>query len=227
MNDFRHITDFFLSYGHEPAPATQKSTDAKVKGVTINCLGDQKMCNKPPFEAVEITPTDPIFSKHDTSDIAARIGLPIFTRRCSPNPKWAGDEDNKIFGHESPFNNQDATYLHLCCDPKAEMDLHTGTLGWGFAPTQWQNSVGSAIVVRQDKKPLSPLHVEALCRYCRYEIGPLQMHSAGNYGPEEVIGKDVVLAFICRATFKICWDKLLDEKDRNGEYPSDPYPYDV
>jgi hypothetical protein len=58
------------------------------------------MLNKPHFEAVEIVSIDAIFSKHNTSDIAKRIGLPV-------------------------------------------------TLGWGWASQQWQNNMGSAIVVRQ------------------------------------------------------------------------------
>ncbi|KAL7625809.1 hypothetical protein AAE478_005032 [Parahypoxylon ruwenzoriense] len=229
MNDFRHIADYFLSYGNEDlTPRTQQSTTApKVKGVRINCLGDQKILNRPHFEAVEIPSTDPIFSKHDTSDIAKRIGLPIFTRRCPPDPKWANDEDNKVFKHESPFNNQDATFLHLCCNPKAEFDLRTGSLGWGFASTQWQNSVGSTIVVRQDKKPLLPLHAEALCRYCRNEVLPLMGHSIGEYAPEEPMRKDDVLAMICRPTFVISWYKLQEEKRKAGEDTSAPYPYDT
>lgn len=227
MNDFRHITDYFLSYGYKPAPPTQRSTEVKIKGVKINCLGDQKMLNKPHFEAVEIPSTDPIFSKHDTSDIAKRIGLPIFTRRCPPNSKWASDEDNEMFQRMSPFNNQDATFLHLCCDPKASFDLRTGTMGWGWAAQQWQNSVGSVIVVRQDKKPLLPLHAEALCKYCRYEIRPLLAHTMGEYAPEEPMGKDTVLAMICRPTFVIYWYKLLDEKHKEGEDTSAPYPYEM
>ena len=206
----------------------KQPTSINVKGVRINCLGDRKMLSKPYFETVEVSSTDPIFSEHDTSDIAERIGLPIFTRRCPPNPRWANDEDSKIFEHESPFNNQDATFLHLCCDPKAELDLlHTGTMGWGWASMQWQNRVGSAIVVRQDKKPLSPLHVEALCKYCRYEIRPLLGHSIGEYAPEEPMSKGDVLAMICRPTFVVYWYKLLDEKHKGGEDTSAPYPYDV
>jgi len=106
MNDFRHIPDYSLSYGYIPGPATQQS----VKGVKINCIGDQKMSNKPNFEAVEIPSTDPIFSTHDTSDITKRIGFPIFTRHCLPDPKWANHQDSKIFEHQIPFNNQDATW---------------------------------------------------------------------------------------------------------------------
>src|SRR5882762_891812 len=68
------FTDYSLSYGYIPGPATQQS----VKGVKINCIGDQKMSNKPNFDAVEIPSTDPIFSTHDTSDITKRIRFPIF-----------------------------------------------------------------------------------------------------------------------------------------------------
>jgi hypothetical protein len=97
MNNFRHITDYSLSYSYIPGPSTQQS----VKGVKINCIGDQKTSNKPNFEAVEIPSTDPIFSTHR---------LPIFTRRCLPDLKWANHQDNKIFEHQSPFNNQDAAW---------------------------------------------------------------------------------------------------------------------
>lgn len=227
MNDFRHITDYFLWYNSEHTPATQPSPGAKVEGVKINCLGDRKMFSKPYFEAVEVSSTDPIFSGYDTSEIAKRVGLPIFTRRCLPNSWWANDQNNQIFGSQSPFNNQDATFLHLCCDPKAEFDLHTGILGWGWASKQWQNNVGSTVVVRQDKKPLSPLHVEALCKYCRYEIRPLLAHSIGEYSPEKPMSKDAVLAMICRPTFVIHWYKFLDKKHEEGENTSAPYPYDV
>ncbi|PON28887.1 hypothetical protein TGAM01_v201995 [Trichoderma gamsii] len=80
MDDFRHIFDYFLSYSYTPATAAQT-----IKAVRINCLGDQKMCNKPAFESVEILSTDPIFDNHDMSGIAHRIGLPIFTHGLPPN----------------------------------------------------------------------------------------------------------------------------------------------
>ena len=227
MTDFRHIADFFRWYKYEHSSATQQTDSIKISGVRINCLGDQKMLNKPQFEAVEVPSTDAIFSEHDTSDIAERIGLPIWTRRCSPDPRWVTQQGNKTFGGESPFNNQDATFLHLCCDPNSSFDPLMGTSSWGWASMQWQNSVGSTIVVRQDKKPLSPLHVEALCKYCRYEIRPLLGHSQGEYSPEEPMSKNAVLAMISRPTFVIHWYKLLDEKFNRGEYESVPSPYGV
>ena len=227
MTDFRHVADYFLSYGHKPTSSAQQTTNMTVKGVRINCLGDRKMLKKPHFEAVELSSTDPNFSEHDTSDIAERIGLPIFTWRCPPHSKWADGQNNGIFEKQSPFNNQDATFLHLCCVPEAEFDLHTGIMGWGWASHRWQHRVGSTIVVRQDKKPLSPLHAEALCNYCRHEIRPLLAHSIGEYSPEEPMSKDAVLAMICRPTFVIYWYKLLDGKHESGDDASAPYPYDV
>ncbi len=227
MNDFRHITDHLLTYGREPAPATQQAAVEKIKGVMINCLGDQKVLNKPKFEAVEIPSVDPIFSSsgHDVSDIARRIGLPIFTRRCPPDPKWAKDEKSKLFKGMSPLNNQDATFLHLCCDPEAEHNLRTGIWGWGWVSEQWQYGAGSVLVVREDRKPLFPLHAEALCRYCRNEIRPLFAHSMGEYAPEKPMEKDAVVAMICRPTFVISWYRLLEEKGKEGEDTDAPYPY--
>lgn len=229
MTDFRHIADYFLSYGYKPTSATQETTGTKVLGVRINCIGDEKILNKPCFEAVEVPFTDAIFSEHDTSDIAERIGLPIFTQRCSPDPRWAKDQENEYFDGQSLFNNQDATFLHLCCDPKSRVEplTLTGPMGWGWASGQWQSDVGSIIVVRQDKKPLSPLHVEALCKYCCYEIRPLLAHSIGEYSPEEPMSKDAVLAMISRSTFVIYWYKLLEEKHKEGVDTSVPYPYGV
>ncbi|KAI1399818.1 hypothetical protein F4819DRAFT_399059 [Hypoxylon fuscum] len=225
MNDFRHVTDFFLSYGRELASGTKQPVGEMVKGVRINCLGDQKILDKPKFEAVEVTSIDPIFSNNDASDIAKRIELAVFTRRCPPDSKWANDKDNKVFKGSSPFNNQDATFLHLCCDPKADFNHQTGALGWGWASMQWQNSVGSVIVVRQDKKPLLPLHAEALCKYCRYEARSLLAHSIGEYAPEKPMERGAVLAMICRPAFVISWYKLLEEKSGEGEDTGVPYPY--
>lgn len=117
-----------------------------VRAVRINCFGDQMMYNKPHFEAVEISGTDPIFYNRNTSDVANLIEFPILTRRCPPDPKWVDDQKNKMFERLSPFDNADATFLHLCCDPNAK-----GVLGWGWAPMQWPSGEGSVIVARPDK----------------------------------------------------------------------------
>lgn len=91
MNDFRHITDYFLANNGEPALAPQQSLSTKIQGVRINCIGDWVLFGKPHYEAVEVSPTDPIFSEHDTPDIPDLIGLSVFTRICPPDPAWVND----------------------------------------------------------------------------------------------------------------------------------------
>ncbi|KAK8123045.1 hypothetical protein PG984_011715 [Apiospora sp. TS-2023a] len=221
MNDFRHITDFFLSYGNEPLLTSPKHS-SPVKGVMINCLGDQTMFNKPQFEAIDVSQSDPIFSDGERSDIAQRIGLPILTRRCPRNPDWSRGEKEGLFKGSSPANNQAATFLHQCCDPADDSDLTSGSLGWGWVHMSWQHGAGSVLVVRQDKKPLWPLHAEALSKYCQFEIRPLLAHTLGEYAPDEPLSREAVLAMICRPTFSIHWYKLLEGK--TGEDNDAPFP---
>ncbi|KAI4604925.1 hypothetical protein J4E80_010853 [Alternaria sp. BMP 0032] len=220
MVDFRHVTDYFLSHGYTPPKA--QANVARVKGVRINCLGDVKMLKRPPFEAIELPTTDPIFTKHDTSDIADRIGIPILTRRCPPGPKWANKSGDEMFEHSSPTNNQNATFLHQCLDPNAEFDFSTGSMGWGLCSMPWQMDVGSAIVVRKDRKPLLPLQMEALAKWCKEEVRPILAHSIGEYAPEEPISKEDVLTIICRPMFVVYWTRFTSER-KDYETPS---PYD-
>ncbi|KAF1981305.1 hypothetical protein K402DRAFT_342719 [Aulographum hederae CBS 113979] len=198
-----------------------------IKGVKINCLGDEKVFGKPHFEAVEVPLSDSIFFTHRTSPIAERIGIPIFTRRCPQDPKWKNLKDAKLFGHESPANNQDATFLHTCCHPETASDPCVGSMGWNFAPWEWMNAAGTILVVRQDKKPLLPLQMEALAKYCRYEARPLMTHCTGVYAPEKPMEKTVALSMISRTTFVVFWYKLLDRKREEGvKIPDEPLPYD-
>jgi hypothetical protein len=218
--------------GNNPAPTENQPAPKTIKGVRINCHGDEKIFNKPHFEAVDVRPTHPIFFEHSTSDVAERVGIPLFTRRIPMHSLWAnGTYDGKLF-NRSPWVNQDATFLHVCCDPEAEFEEGTGQLGWGFPPLQWRNGVGSVLLVRQDKKPLFPSHVEALCKYIRSELSPLFSHATGGdwATDQEPISKDLVNSMICQPTFFICWSKLVHKKakaDKNFNIFKEPSPYHV
>jgi hypothetical protein len=180
-----------------------------IQGVRINCALDQEVFAKPQFEAIEVPSNDLIFSEHSTSDIAERIKLPIFTQRCRPSPEWSNGKGSAC--------NQEATFLHLCLDPKSEYNERTGAFGWGWAPEPWigvLQDVGSVIVVRQDKRPLLPLHAEALCEYCYDHVRPLMEHSKGVYGDAFQLKKEDVLTMICPATFQIFWGKFMTEKKK-------------
>ena len=233
MTDFRTITDYFISIAPSktasrdpdmldfrsivdcfPPTDPQQTTGETVLGVRINCVGDHEMLKKRKFEPVQVSFTDAIFSEHHTSSIADRIGLPLFTRRLSPDPGWASTK------RYNRFDNVDATFLHVCCDPKSK-----DPLGWGWAPAEWQSRVGSTIVVRQDKKPLSPLHVEALCHYCQFELQPLFGDSIGENYPKPPMSQDAVLTHITRAAFTQFWYRWLSEWGRRRDEV--PFPYDV
>ncbi|KAK8074567.1 hypothetical protein PG997_009230 [Apiospora hydei] len=180
MNDFRHITDFFLWYGdwsniptYTQQPSTTLQHEApKIKGVMINCIGDQIMFHKPQFEAIDVSPSDPVFSDGEGSEIAQRIGLPVLTRRFPVDPEWARGERDNLF-KENPALNQAATFMYQCCDPTAEFDPDSGIMGWGWVPMRWQSCARSVLVVRRDKKPLFLFQAEALSKYCQYEVRPL------------------------------------------------------
>ncbi|KAI0532870.1 hypothetical protein GGR58DRAFT_147389 [Xylaria digitata] len=229
MNDFRHIADYLNSYGSDltSIPAVPPANCRKIKGVKINCLGDQKVFSKPHFEEIELVANDIIFREHETSDIAQRIGLPILTKRCFPHPNWANIQDREMFGNSSPYNNQDATFLHLSLDQKAGFHLPHGLLGFGWAPMQWQNNVGTTIVVRQDEKPLLPFQMEVLCSYCRYHARDCLAHTMGEYAPDDPMSKGLALSMICRPTFSIWWYRTWNEKHKKGESCDAPFPYSV
>ncbi|EPE27683.1 HIT/MYND zinc finger-like protein [Glarea lozoyensis ATCC 20868] len=233
MSDFKDIADYFKIYRagdddfrmlrvfdglqiqqpaqkpnqkptEQPAQQQPNSPVTAVEGVRINCFGDQKILNRPAFESVVLSSNDPIFSGHFTSDIAASIGIPIFTRHLPHDPKWAKDPRPAAHDGRSPFVNQYATFLHLSLNPSKDT--------WPLAADDWRSRGGSAIIVRQDKKPLLPIDAEALCRYCQFEVLPLLSHSLGEYDCERPMEKSLVLSMICRPVFEIYWHKLADER---------------
>ncbi|KAK6524747.1 hypothetical protein TWF281_011647 [Arthrobotrys megalospora] len=184
-----------------------------VKGIRINCKGDQQVCNRPKYEEVEVPLTDPIFSDHDTSGITERLGVPIFTRKYPKDPAW----EKLRCGGIPHIVNQEATLLHLSCDPDEKFDLEAGFLGFGWAPKKWQYGAGSVLVVRQDGKPLTPLHMEALCKYCRDHVHPIFGHVVGEFVPDEPLSKEAALSMVCRPTFSIFWFTRFKAEDTTND----------
>ncbi|KAH8161874.1 hypothetical protein CIB48_g6363 [Xylaria polymorpha] len=210
MNDFRHITDYLFSCGFNLALPTPPCSLPKVKAVRINCVDGREALNRPLFEQVELSANDPIFTVHDTSDILDRIGIPVFTQRCTPPQA----------GYISSYHVVHAMSLHLSCDPKAA--------DWGFVARRWKHMPRSAIMVRQDKKPLSLLHAEALCGYC-FDVFCLMGLSSRVCVRDEYITKEFVMSIlISRPFFTIYRNKLIFEKViKNEEVDDMSCPYGV
>ncbi|KAI9879647.1 MAG: hypothetical protein M1830_007754 [Pleopsidium flavum] len=160
MMDFRDIADYFSSYGDKTVLGKARRRSGKVKGVKIACQGDIMVLGAEKFQPLEVPRQHPISKMRPACDVPRLIGLPLLVRRYPPDPAWKDDE---AISHR--FMNKPATYLHLIAD-KDSTD-------WARASSSWQDSVGSVMVVRQDGKYLSSLHMEVLCAFCQYKVRPL------------------------------------------------------
>ncbi|CAI6313450.1 unnamed protein product [Periconia digitata] len=223
LTDFRQIAHFFLTYrGFEPVvvPFSFPSfpSEPMVQGVRINCTGDMKLHHKPHFEPIELCQNHTLLHPYVNSEVAQRAGIPMATLRIPPDSKLTR-RDGPEGETEDPLNNPDGTFLHLSCDPKAKFDHPTRTMGFGLAPMQYQSRVGSMFVIRQDGEPLLPLHVEAMCGYCRYEVSPLFLGAAqiDEDSSEDLKNREAVLDKINSAAFLAYWSKMLEEKGLTGD----------
>ncbi|KAI0455201.1 hypothetical protein F5B21DRAFT_514123 [Xylaria acuta] len=211
MNDFRHITDYFLSCGFDLTLPTAPCGLPKVKAVRINCVGDRKWLHKPLFEQVELSANDPIFTVHDTSGILDRISNPVFTQRCTPHPAWERGYTNR--GYNNPYHNWHAMLLHLSCDPKAK--------DWGLPARRWYMKPGSAIIVHQDKEPLYLCHAEALCRYCD------EVFELFSIADNSQFIRENFTSMICSQRFMVCVRKMIREKLGQDKKVQGGWLYDV
>ncbi|KAK7534904.1 uncharacterized protein J3D65DRAFT_428085 [Phyllosticta citribraziliensis] len=190
-----------------------------VWGVRINCEGDVEKYGRPKFEAVRVLVTDRVFTgelRRDrwTSEIADRIGIPISTRKYKAKVDWRQRFER---------TNQEATFLHINCNEKPGEKA-----GWGWCPVEWQMPCGSVLVVRQDKKPLHPLHAEALSEYCQHRAEPIfqianeRAAEDNPDNPGEKLVKKVALARLTQSDFEKTWEKVL-RRNQGGPEVKSPY----
>lgn len=222
--DFGHLVDHFRSHaartdkgpstvpwdsprpnGGQDAPVTvQLSAPAKVrrlspatgvtvKGVRINCPGDQ-VNGKPKYEPVEVPLSDAVFTHGEKSGISILINLPVLARKCDID---SASQNVKLEG----ASNESASHMYVCCDPEAKNDGDNS--GFGRIPMRWLAAVGSVLVVREDKKPLTPFHAEVLADYCQFRARPYFLHARGEYWPCERMTPMEVCSAITMKTFYI------------------------
>lgn len=137
--DLRHTLNYLITYRRDPAehhfelpsfgyhfadPLDKERERQRsiVKGVRINCQGDQMVLKKKPFEVVEVPRDHPIFRASRLSEISARVGFSLLTRPYPPSLEWL----DKINMTPNPYENVNATFLHLDIDPDSNE--------WGRAP---------------------------------------------------------------------------------------------
>jgi hypothetical protein len=169
--DLRCLSHWLNAYyflGANSILDTRQELDQGTVGVRINCLGDEKVGGRPKFEPVKIPAYDWIFEE-EVIPIPERLELLMVTQRI-PGSVEHWEKRSNIDGECSLLCNHAATSLHLRCDPKVKQGMHGNKYSWGLAPLEWQDKVGSVIVMRKDKKPLLPGQVAALVEYCQVRL---------------------------------------------------------
>ena len=213
MRDYRDVVDYFISYGNPDYDSVgnedvrgrdnnHNGKGKKVRGVKINCEGDQMCFGAAKFAAVDVPVGHPVFLE-PIAPISRLVGMPLHTWKCPPNRAW---EDN-----DSSYTNVPATVLHRTTD-EGSGDL------WGWAPMKWKNEVGNVLVVRGDDRDVSVQQVEALCHFCEFKMQPLFENALGfglvQMSRAEVIGCMTPEGF--REYFAEMRAKKMDEGEDGG-----------
>lgn len=192
LEDFRDVIDYFLAYGNETITEEDQTRNTKIKGVRVNCEGDQKISGAKRFVAAQVPRYHPIFATNNTPCGISRLGLPVLVRKYPANKAWLKNDSISSSG----YINQAATFLHLNTDPNSQ-----AMLGWGWAPMEWQNKVGSVLVVRLDGEELLPQQREALCMFCQVKMQPFEDSMGADMDPEHPMSKNAVLQQMTKSSF--------------------------
>ena len=169
----------------------------KFKGVRINCNGDIDFTGAARYIAVEVAFDDPVFWA-DIVLVSEGLQVTIRMRKCPPYPVWEDD------GGRDRYENQAATFLMRTVDPSNDG-------WWAIAPMAWQNSPGSVIVVRADRKDITPQQVEAISHYSQHELKDAFQDALESESQEERVK---VAALFTPGKFREFFDKFKAEKVR-------------
>ncbi|KAL9595102.1 MAG: hypothetical protein Q9219_006645 [cf. Caloplaca sp. 3 TL-2023] len=196
MTDFRNVVDFFMEYRGPVAYEETYPLKHKAKGVKVNCYGDIRRLGRK-FVDVEVPKDHPVFLANP-SPMSELVGMPVKARKYPFDKYW----DTMPYQGCLPWSNGTAAFLHLRTDP-------VRANGWGWAPAYWQNSVGNMLVVRADKKDITPAEVETLCDFCQFKMQPL-FHNTHEAEDFEAATR-TVLSFLTPAAFR----KYAEEEHRS------------
>ncbi|KAL1795214.1 hypothetical protein ACET3X_007030 [Alternaria dauci] len=168
-SDLRIVAHWLNTYYFSPENLRTienlKSELTSVVGVRINCDGDVDIGGRPRYEHIELPAFHYIFQQTAT-DVSKHISLPIVVQRISGSvEKW--QKRLETSPNKFPWVNTAGTFLNIGCKPQLK---EISGFDWGLAPLKWQNSVGSVVVMRKDKKELFPEHVHALVEYHQHHL---------------------------------------------------------
>ena len=126
-----------------------------VQAIKIACYGEQKHYSERKYSTIYISSDHSIFSQPDgTPTLPGRLGIPLLTFKLHRGKAWLemGGSDN-----------QSAFFLH------AADAFDKPSFGF-ITDIKWEYLVGSVLVVRQDRKEMTPEQMQAVCEYCQLEV---------------------------------------------------------
>jgi hypothetical protein len=139
--------------GH--ASVHEASRWATIKCVRVLCRGETG--REGVFIDEELHPSHPVFETGTISPVSRMLGMPVRVHRLDPRPSLS-------IPRTANLDNQHTTYIMI--EPVS-----------GFAPRAWQQGIGTVVVARDDRQPLSAQALEAMWNYIDrlldlYSIGP-------------------------------------------------------
>lgn len=182
-----------------------QNSPMRVQGVRVNFRGNEVTTQVPvgpQYEAIEVLWYDPTCNICLGTLVAAGVGIPVlnFPPRCT----WHSRGPTTTKQRSTASHHSPS---HGPCDV-----------------------AGKFLVVRKDKKPFLPMHMEAMIDYVLYEAAPLTKqflvaHGVTFQDPEDEEDKveQHMLRFISRPAFEIFWEKYKREKGDTTTLS----PYDI
>ena len=191
ITDIRDVVDYFADYNQESVEVRSARGPDEVPGVQISCVGDMETFGYEKFTTVAVPPRG--YTEEVLSSVSRRVGFPLLLRKYPPDVLWQNSG-------ESAYENILASWLLVGAEPYKERPTGKNFAAWGWIPFEWKYDVGSVIVTRANKGPLSPFDVEVMCNFCFHHLQPLFEESMAAGSTDEAKAK--VLAEMTREKYR-------------------------
>ncbi|KAH7386479.1 hypothetical protein BKA64DRAFT_646034 [Cadophora sp. MPI-SDFR-AT-0126] len=239
-SDLRVAADFFRVYGKgldykgplltfvpaAPYNGNPGGSSQAVQAVLIASKSDEELYGKVKFQEVHIPVNHPVFNYAKPTDISVQMGIPLLVAKTGNLKMKDMEKGDKI--KINAFQNRTALFLNIEATLNGER--------WGFADhLVWDREIGTVLVVRQDKRPITAQQVEAIAKFCRYELCPAMSDLSSSLcdmddiSDEEMRNAKAEFAEtqMCKQAFEKFFSVLrqqkLDDGDGSWEHARSPY----
>jgi hypothetical protein len=202
MAELRHIVNYLRSkYDANMRAKTEKITSDMVKGVRVNCVGEEAVFQNgiAMMEQLEIAMPDKNEDQW-SSPAASKIGLPLVITKCVPGISWRG----RTFDGYPSTSNQ--FFLPLTMRNTFDLNLLKDRAFSGSDHARLHP--GSINMLRHDKRPMLISHVIALGIHF---TDAFKEHEGQCIRMNVPIDFDTYLDSLSKVDFLKIWETMMDE----------------